>query len=55
MIANDVTCPDVTGTDPKVTSFDQNAPGGGCRRPISRVLGTFDILQGCNSQEVAVT
>ena len=54
MIGNDVTSPEVTGTDPKVTTFDRNAAGNGCRRPISPVLGTLD-LQGCNSQEVAVT
>ena len=38
-----------------MTSFDRKTPGSGCRRPISQVLGTFEDLQGCNSQEVAVT
>ena len=55
MRQNDVTWPELTGGDPKVTSFDRNPPGSGCRRPISQVLGAFELLQGCNSQEVAVT
>ena len=38
-----------------MTSFDRKLPGSGCRRPIRQVLGTFELLQGCNSQEVAVT
>ena len=51
---NDVTWPEVPGSDLEVTSFDQKSPGSGCRRPIRHILGTFDILQGCNLQ-VAVT
>ena len=54
MTGNDLTSPQVTG-DPEVTSFDLKSPGSGCRRPISLVLGTFELQQGCNSQEVAVT
>jgi len=46
--------PHVTVSDPEVTSIHRKLPGSGCRRPKTRVLGTFDILQGCNSQ-VAVT
>jgi len=52
---NDVTWPRVTGSDPEVTSFDQKSPGSGFRRPKSRVYCTFHFLQGCSSQEVAVT
>ena len=55
MTGNDVTRPHVTGSDLEVTSFHRKSPGSGCRRPISQVLGTFELLQGCNSQEVAVT
>ena len=43
------------GSEPEVTSLDQKLPGNGCRRPISQALGTFELLQGCNSQEVALT
>ena len=43
------------GSDPEVVSFDWKSPGSGCRRPRSQVLGPFEPLQGCNSQEVAVT
>jgi len=52
---NDLTRPHVTGNDPDVTSFDRKSPGSGCRRPKRQVLGMFELLQGCNSQEVAVT
>ena len=38
----------LTGGDPEVTSFDQNSPGSGCRRPISEVLCTLELLQGSN-------
>ena len=55
MTGNDVTRPHVTISDPEVTSFDRKSPGSGCTRPVSQVLGTFEVLQGCNSQEVAVT
>ena len=50
----------MAGSDPEVTSFDRKSPGGGDRRPKNQVLGirqlmgTFELLQGCNSQEVAV-
>ena len=47
--------PEVTGSDPEVTSFDRKPPGSGCKRPISQVLGTFELLQGCISHEVSVT
>jgi len=50
-----VTGNDVTGSDPEVTLFDRKSPGRGCRKPISQVLGMFELLQGCNSQEVAAT
>ena len=55
MAGNDVTWQKVTGSYVEVTSFDRKSPGSGCRRPISRVLGTFELLHGCNSQEVADT
>ena len=55
MTGNDVTWPEVTGSDPKVTSFDRKSPGCGCRRPISEVWGTFELVQGINSQDVAVS
>ena len=45
----------MTGSDPEVTLFDRKSRSSGCRRPISQVLGTFQLQQGCNSQEVAVT
>ena len=52
---NDVTCAHVTESDPEVTSFDRKSPGSLCRRPKTGILGTFELLQGSNSQEVAVT
>ena len=55
MTENDVTWRHVTGSDPEVTSFDRKSPGSGCRRPICQILGAFELLQGCNLQEVAVT
>ena len=42
-------------TLPEVTSFGRKSPGSGRRKPLSQVLVTFELLQGCNSQEVAVT
>ena len=51
MTENDVMWPEVTGSEPEVTSFDWKSPGSGCRRPISQILGMFELLQGCNSQE----
>ena len=44
----------VTGSDPEVTSYCRKSPGSGSRRPRNLVLGKFELLQGCNSQEVAV-
>ena len=55
MTGIDVTLPHVIGSDPKVESFDQKSSGSGCRRPISQVLGTFELLQYSNLQEVVVT
>ena len=54
MTGNDVTWPEVSGSDPEPT-FDGKSPGSGCRRPISQVLGRIELLQGCKSQEVAAT
>ena len=55
MTGHDLKRPEVTANDTEVTSFVRKSPGSGCRRPISQVLDTFELLQGCNSQEVAVT
>jgi len=44
----------LTGSDPKVTSFDRKSPGSGCRRPKTGAYCTFRFLQGCCSHE-AVT
>jgi len=52
---NDVTWPQVTGSDPEVTSFDRKSPGTGCRRSKTRVYLEFHFLQGCSSQGQAVT
>jgi len=48
-----VTWPQVTGSDPVVTSFDRKSPGSGCRRPKTGVYCTFHFLQSCSSQEEA--
>ena len=45
----------VTGSDPEVMSLERKSPGSGCRTPISEVWGMFEVLKGCDSQEVAVT
>ena len=55
MRGNDVTWLEVGGSDPEVTSFDRKSLGNGCIRSISQVLGTFELLQSCNLQDVAVT
>ena len=55
MTGNDVTLPHVARSDPEVMSFARKSPGSCCRRPVSLVLGTFVLLQGCNLQELAVT
>jgi len=52
---SDVTWPQVTGSDPEVTSFDRKSPRSGCRRLKTRVYCAFDFLQGYCSQEEAVT
>jgi len=52
---NAVTWPQVTGNVPKVKSFEWKSPGSGCRRPKTGVYCTFHFLQGCSSQEEAVT
>jgi len=55
MTAKDVTWPHVTGREPEETSFHRKSPGSGCRKSKTRVLCTFEHLQGCNLQEVVVT
>jgi len=52
---NDITWSQVTGSDPEVTSFDRKSPASGWRRPKTHVYCTFHSLQGCSSQEKAVT
>jgi len=47
--------PQVIGSDPELTSFDRKSPGSGCRRPKTRVYCAFHFLQGCSSEEEAVT
>ena len=44
----------MSGSEPEVTTFDRKSHESGCRRLKSEVLGTFELLQGSNSQEVAV-
>jgi len=52
---NDVTWPQVTGSDSEVTSFDRKRPGSGLKSPKTIVYCAFDFLQGCSSQEEAVS
>jgi len=52
---SDVTWSQVTGSDPEVASFERKSPGSGCRRPNTGEYCTFYFLQGCSSQEEAVT
>jgi len=47
---NDVTWPQVKGSDPETTSFDHKWPRSGCRSPKTRVYCTFQFLQGCSLQ-----
>jgi len=51
---NDVTSPEVTGSDPEVTSFGRKSLGSGCRRPETGEYCTFHFLQGGSSLEEAV-
>jgi len=50
---NDVTWFQVTGSAPKLTSFDRKSPGSGCRSPKTGEYCTFHFLQGCSSPEAA--
>jgi len=52
---NDITSPQVTGSDPEVTSFERKSPGSGCRRPRTPLYCTFHNLRVCSSWEEAVT
>jgi len=45
----------VTGSDPEVTSLDRKSAGSGWRKPKTVIYRTFHFLQGCSSQEEAVT
>ena len=47
---NDIMWPHVTWKWPEATSCHRKSSGSGCRMPKTRVLCTFDLLQGCNSQ-----
>jgi len=55
VIGNNVTWLQVTGSDKEVASFDRKSPGSGWRWPKTRIYCTFPFLQGCSSQEEAVT
>jgi len=55
MTGHDVTWPQVTRSDPEVPSFVRKSPGSGRRRPKTGEYYAFDFLQGCSSQEEAVT
>jgi len=55
VIGNDVTWPEVTASHSEVTSIDRKSHVSGCRRPKTGVYCAFDFLQGCTSQEEAVT
>ena len=44
-----------TGSDPEVMSFNRKSPESGCRNPKTRVYCAFHFLQGCGSQEEALT
>ena len=55
MTGNDVMLPQLTGSDPEVTSFDGKSLESGCRGPNAVTYCTFHFLQGCRSQEEAVT
>jgi len=52
---NEVTWPQVIGSDTEVTSFDLISAGSGCRMPKTPVYSTFHFLQSCRSMEEAVT
>jgi len=45
----------VNGSGPKVTLFDRKSPWSVCRGPKTGISCTFHFLQGCSSQEDAVT
>ena len=54
MTRKDFTRPEVAGSDPELTSF----PWKSLELDVegqTRVSGAFELLQGCNSQEMAVT
>jgi len=51
---NDITLPELTGSDPEVTSFGRKSLGSGCRKPENAEYCTFHFLQGCSSQEETV-
>jgi len=52
---NDVTWPQVIGSDLEMTSFDRKSPGSGFRRPNIGVYCTFHFLQGRSSPEETIT
>jgi len=52
---NDVTWPQVSGSDTEVTWLDQKSPGRGCRGPKTGQYCTVHFLQGCSLQLEAVT
>ena len=40
---------------PRSDVIRPKSPGSGCRRPKTRVFGAFAFLQGCRSQDEALT
>jgi len=52
---NDVTWPQVTGSLPEETSFEQKSSASGSRGPKTGIYCTFHFLQGCSSQEETAT
>ena len=51
----DIMWPQVTESDPKVTSYNGKSPRRGGKGPKTGIYCTFHFLQGCSSQEEAVT
>ena len=54
MTGNNVTWQEVTGNDPEVTSFDRIHMEV-LWKAYKSSFGYFEVLQGCNLHEVAVT
>jgi len=55
MTANDVTRPQVAGSDPEVMSFDRKSPGSGCRRPKTCVYCAFTSYKTSSQEEAVIS